>query len=184
MNITLSWDLFIIVFFAVVITYTFIIGKKESVKLLLASFVAIVGIQAIGNLLTLYAPQLDMLWGAAGFRLSSQVISMVKLFLFIASALFLAIRGGIQVEYRRQESTIINGALTGVFGFATAGLLLSTILTYIADVPLLDQNLARNAALSPLIQQSQFIQLMVFNQDLWFAGPMLLLVIVGIIDNR
>lgn len=184
MNITLSWDLFIIVFFAVVITYTFIIGKRESVKLLIASFVAIVGIQAIGNLLTQYAPQLDIVWSTVGFTLTSQIISMIKLFLFIACALFLAIRGGIQVEYRRQESTVINGVLTGTFGFATAGLLLSTILTYIADVPLLDANLAQNAALSPLIQQSQFIQLMVFNQDLWFAGPMLLLVVVGIIDNR
>jgi hypothetical protein len=36
MNLTLSWDLFIIVFFALVVTYSFIIGRKESMKIIVS----------------------------------------------------------------------------------------------------------------------------------------------------
>jgi hypothetical protein len=184
MYLTLSWDLFIVVFFAVIMTYTFIIGKHEAVKIVLASYAAIVSVQGLGKLLDRFAPELQMLWGAAGVTPDNQVLSMIRLFLFVVFILFLAIRGGFQVAYQRQESAVINGVLTGVFGFVTAGLLLSTLLTYVAGVPLLDMTLADNAELSPLIQQSQLIQLMVFNQDIWFALPALLLIGVGIADNR
>ncbi len=184
MNITLSWDLFIIVFFAVIMTYTFIIGKKESVKVILSSYAAIITVQAIGNLMQKYSSDLEIVWSSFGLTQSVEVVSMVKLFSFLAIILFLAIRGGFTVEYANEENAIITTALTSLVGFATAGLLLTTLLTYVAGVPLLDVSLTQATTLSPIIQQSQFMQIMIFNQELWFAAPALLLLVIGFVGNQ
>ena len=58
------------------------------------------------------------------------------------------------------------------------------MLTYTAGVPLLDKNLPAVASLSPIIQQSQLMQLMILNQDLWFSLPALALLVAGIVGNR
>ncbi|MDB4978674.1 MAG: hypothetical protein JWM56_860 [Candidatus Peribacteria bacterium] len=184
MYVTLSWDLFIIVFFALIMTYTFIIGKKEAVKIILGTYIAIVAVQGIGSLLLRFNADLEIIWSTFGLIMNTQIISMIKLFFFVVIILFLAVRGGVQVVYLKEESSIINGALTGIFGFATAGLLISTLLTFVAGVPLLDMALAQSAAVSPLIQQSQLMQLMILNQDLWFALPAFLLIGVGFLSNR
>ena len=77
-----------------------------------------------------------------------------------------------------------NVALTGLCGFATAGLLLSALLTYVSNIPLLDINMPHLASLSPMIQQSRLMQLMIFNQDLFFSLPALVLIGAGYTGNK
>ena len=52
MEINLSWDLFVIVFFAVIIAYSFIIGRNQTLKVIIASYIAILASDGIGNLTT------------------------------------------------------------------------------------------------------------------------------------
>lgn len=184
MNITLTWDLFIIVFFAVIITYSFIIGRKEAIKIIIATYIAIVGVQGIGNVLERVAGETSTLLTTLGISMDIAIFSIFKLVLFIIIIIALAIKAGITVTYEREPGLPLNAALTGLFGFSTAGLLLSTMLTYTAGVPLLDTNLPNVAALSPIIQQSQLMQFMILNQDLWFSLPALALLIAGIVGNR
>jgi len=184
MFLTLSWDLFIVVFFAVIVTYTFIIGKTEAVKIILASYISIVAVQGIGSLLLRFQFQLEPIWATFGLAFNTQLASMIKLACFIILILFLAVRSGMTVVYAKQEHSIVDATLTGLFGIVTGGLLLSTLLTFVAGMPLLDMNLASNAALSPILQQSLLMQIMVLNQDLWFAFPAFLLIAVGFIGNR
>lgn len=183
MSLTLSWDLFIIVFFAIVVTYTFIIGKKESVKIMIASYIAIVAVQGFGNLLQRVTGSADSMLSVVGFTIDLTILSTTKLVLFIAIIIFLAVRAGFDVKYAREPNMMINAALTGLFGFATAGLLLSTLLTYVAGVPLLDAQLASSESLAPFVQSSQLMQLMIFNQDLWFSLPAVLLIGVGMMTK-
>ena len=184
MHITLSWDLFIIVFFAVIITYSFIIGMKESVKVIIASYIGIVAVQGLGNLLGFVAHPDDPLLQSLGFSLDVTMLAIIKLVLLIATIIFLSIKSGLDVQYIKQSSPVTSGAVTGIFGFATAGLLLSTVLTYMAGVPLLDTTLMKSAALSPLMSQSTLMGLMVNYQDAWFALPAFLLIGVGFLNNR
>jgi hypothetical protein len=185
MNLTLSWDLFIIVFFAIVIAYTFIIGKKESVKIIISSYIAIVAVQGFGNILQRVTGSSvsGSLLGFFGLSPDLQILSMAKLVLFIAIVIFLAVRAGFDIAYGKNMNPVINVIITGLFGFTTAGLLLSTILTYIAGVPLLDMTLAKTVILSPVIQQSQIMQIMILNQDLWFSLPAIVLIGVGFLSR-
>ncbi len=179
MNLTLTWDLFIIVFFAIVITYTFIIGKKEAVKIIISSYIGIVAVQGLGNVLQGLTGYVNPFIGSLGFTLDAQILSWVKLVLFVAVIILLAVKAGFDIVYPKEMNPVVNAVITGVFGFATAGLMLSTLLTYVSGVPLLDFAFVQTATLSPVIQQSQLMQLMILHQDLWFSLPAVVLIAAG-----
>jgi hypothetical protein len=182
MHVTLTWDLIVIVFFAIVLAYSFIVGKTESVKIIIASYIAIVAVQALGNLI-------DLGFGNSqqaayfGFSLDSNTLSTVKLIVFVAVIIFLVIRGGFEIDYAKDLGGIWEIALTAAFGFATAGLLLTALLTYIAARPILDPTLASAPLLAPLLEQSQLVGYMIALQDVWFALPAVLLIAVGFVHE-
>ncbi|OIO53803.1 hypothetical protein AUJ46_04175 [Candidatus Peregrinibacteria bacterium CG1_02_54_53] len=183
MDLTLTWDLFVIVFFAVVMTYSFIIGKHESAKIIIASYIAIVAVQGIGNLLARVSTT-EPMFSMLGLTVDITLLSTTKLVLFVAAVVFLAVRGSFEIEFRREPGGTIDLVLTGIFGFATAGLLLSTLLTYVADVPILSKTIAETATIASIVQGSQLMATMIFYQDLWFAGPALLVLASGFIGRE
>ncbi len=184
MDLTLSWDLFIVVFFAMVIAYGFIIGKHSSVKLIIALYIATVAVQGLGNILARVTGESKALLVVLGLSFDSTVLSTTKLIIFAAAVIFIMIRGGINIEYAKEPGSILSTAITALFGFATAGLLLSSLLTFVAGSALLDATLAEAATFSPIIQNSKLMQLLIFNQDLWFALPALLLLGVGFLSSE
>lgn len=183
MNLTLTWDLFVIVFFAVVITYSFIIGKHESAKIVIAAYIAVVVVQGVGNLLARVSSS-DPMFSMLGITVDITLLATTKLVLFVAAVILLAIRGGFEISFKREPGGIAESVLTGVFGFATAGLLLSTLLTYVADVPILSKTIAEQATIAGIVQGSPLMATMVTYQDLWFAGPALLMLVTGLIGKE
>jgi len=51
MNITLTWDLFIVVFVAMILAYSFIIGRKQTMKIIIASYIAFLAADGLGYFL-------------------------------------------------------------------------------------------------------------------------------------
>lgn len=184
MTINLTWDLFIIVFFALIVAYSFIIGKHEAVKIIIATYVAMVAVQGLGNLLERMALGTPAILASMGLIMNGALIAMIKIGVFVTAIILISIRGGMEIEYEREPSTIVNTLLTGFFGFATAGLLLSTLTTYISGMPLLDASLADAPSLAPFLLQSRLLLVLVQFQDLWFALPAILLVVIGFISNE
>ncbi|MFH1444600.1 MAG: hypothetical protein ABIG34_04415 [Candidatus Peregrinibacteria bacterium] len=183
MDLTLSWDLFVIVFFAVVMTYSFIIGKHESAKIIIASYIAIVAVQGIGNLLARISTS-EPMFSMLGITVDITLLSTTKLVLFVAAVIFLAVRGSFEIEFKREPGSTIDLILTGIFGFASAGLLISTLLTYVADVPILSKTIAETATIASIVQGSPLMATMITYQDLWFAGPALLVLASGFIGRE
>jgi len=184
MDLTLSWDLFVIAFFAMVTAYGFIIGKNESVKMIIATYIATVSVQGIGNILERLTGESQPVLIVLGLSVDSNMLAMIKLTVFIAIIIFIVVRSGMTIEYTKESGRLLNTALTGIFGFVTAGLLLSTLLTFLAGGALLDANITQSAAVSPMFEQSKLMQMMLLNQDLWFALPALLLVGVGFLSSE
>lgn len=184
MEITLSWDLMVIVFFAVVIAYSFIVGKDESIKIVIASYISILAVQGIGNILQMFFQNAGSMTGILGAEVSNNAISVVKLLIFVAMIIFLAIRGGFEMENSGSLGGILEPVITAAFGIATAGLLLTALLTFIAARPLLDLTLINAPLLAPLLQQSTLVQWMVLYQHVWFSLPAILLVVIGFLSNR
>lgn len=184
MEISLTWDLLVIVFFAVIVAYSFIVGKDESVKIIIASYISIVAVQAIGNLLEMLSGQSQTVTEMLGFGLDMNLISTIKLVLFVAMIIGIAIKGGFEMEYAKDLTGAWDPVVTAAFGFATSGLLLSALLTYVAAKPLLDDTLPQAPLLQPLLYNSTLVQIMVDYQNVWFALPALLLLAVGFLNSR
>ena len=89
MNITLSWDLFVIVFFAMVVAYSFIIGKHESVKIIIATYIATVAVQGMGNILERLTGQSQQVLTILGLTVDSTLLAIVKLVIFVATIISL-----------------------------------------------------------------------------------------------
>jgi hypothetical protein len=54
MNITLSWDLFVVVFLVVIIAYSLIIGRDNNLKVILGTYVSMIAADASGALYAQY----------------------------------------------------------------------------------------------------------------------------------
>jgi hypothetical protein len=184
MTITPTWDLFIIVFFGLVITYSFIIGKHEAIKVIVSTYIAILAVEGIGNIIDRLSGESLPMLNIVGISLDSTVLTGVKLVLFIALIIFIAVRGGLEIGYTKDPGGFVNIILTAVFGMATAGLLMITLFIFVADVQILDPNMEHLANIAPLLEKSKLMQVMILNQDLWFSLPALLLIIVGFLSNE
>ena len=184
MTITPTWDLFIIVFFGLVITYSFIIGKLEAVKIIISTYIAILAVEGIGNVIERLTGESTPVLSIIGVSLDDDILTAIKLVIFIALIVFIAVRSGLEIDYRKDPGGPVNVLLTGIFGFATAGLLLISLFIFVSDVALLDPNLETLETAEALMQKSRLMQIMLLNQDLWFSLPALILIAVGFVSNE
>jgi hypothetical protein len=83
LNITLSWDLFIIVFFATVMTFSFIMGKLETVKIVICTYIAILASQGIGNVLVRITGESSSVLQTMGLSADIAVLSIAKIAIFV-----------------------------------------------------------------------------------------------------
>lgn len=184
MHVALTWDLLVIVFFAVVVAYSFIVGKDESVKIIISTYISLVAVQAIGGIIgMLNGVQSDSWMQTLGLGIDMDIVSTIKLVLFVGMIVSLAIKGGFEMEYAKNLSGMWEPVVTAGLGFVTAGLLLTSLLTYIAARPIADDTLRSAPLLSPLLQDSQLVQIMVDYQYVWFCLPAILLLVVGFLGN-
>ena len=187
MDLTLSWDLFILFFFAVVAAYSFIIGKHQTLKILIAIYIAILATQGIGNIFERISGESETVYRilkVMGVNLNLTTMSISKLVFFMIVIISIALKGGFSVEYGKSHSSIVALAATALFGLSTAGLIVVSLLTFVAGAPLLDPSLGSTEILVPLMKTSRMVQAMVLNQDLWFALPALLLVGFGLVREE
>lgn len=184
LNLTISWDLFIVVFFAIVMSYSFIIGKHESIKIIIASYIGIITVQGIGNVWKRLLGDASTTLNAVGIPFDISMIAIAKIFLFALCIIIFVIRSGISIEYEKESGTIMTIVLTGLFGFSTAGLMISSILTYASGSGILDPTLVAHSVIAPIIKHSTLMQVMIFNQDLWYTLPAFLIIATGFVQNE
>lgn len=186
MNIELSWDLFIIVIFALVIAYSFIIGKNRTIKVLIGTYIAILAADGIGNLASTYLFQVDFMQKVATFfdmPLGESATIIIKVVVFIAAIVILAQRGGFSVESNADNHLFFDGALTLFFGFLTATLAVSTILVFVGGSSFAFGAGPVSTSIE-LYRSSTLVKLMVENHNLWFSLPAISLVVASCFDLR
>lgn len=183
MTLVLSWDLLLIVVVALIIAYSFIVGKEESVKIILSTYVAAVAIQGFGNIVEKGVGASSDFLTTVSMMPKVEWIAMLKLVLFSVAVVFLAIRAGFEIKYVKSVTGWQDSVLTGLIGFANASLLLATLVAFIAGRPILDPLLVTSPVLMPLMDQSTLVWALVHYQDLWFALPAFLLLGAGFLSR-
>ncbi|MFA5855361.1 MAG: hypothetical protein WC846_03735 [Candidatus Gracilibacteria bacterium] len=177
-NLRLSWDLFVIVFFGVIIAYSFIIGRNQTLKIIIATYMAILTADGLGNLFQTYLlPTAPSLQGTAGLH----ALALVKIFTFVIVIVLLAVKGGFQVSILEEKSAMTHVVANLTFGFLNAGLMISVLLVYMTGGSFV-LGTTQDALQGSLYQESRFIQAMIDNYNLWFSLPAIAIVIVSFLQ--
>ncbi len=183
MDITLSWDLVLTVFIVIVVAMSYLLGKHQCVKLVLAAYVGMVTVQGVATIFSRASPDWNAMQQNLSVNVDDGVLSTAKLLLFVFITVLIALRGGISVNYEKEALTVTNVIAAGLLGLATAGLMLVTVVTLIADIPLLSPALASSSVLTPLLTQSWILWTVATFQDLFYTVPAILVLVIGFHDQ-
>lgn len=175
MNITLSWDLFIVVFFAVIVAYSFIIGRNGIIKVILGSYVAAFAADGIGNMFDVVAsaspvfPQFLKLFAISG---PAEAVISTKILAFIVIVILLSVKGAYDVRADGDSSFIVRLIVTFVYSLLSAGLIVSVMvafasgISFIAADTVVDTNFVED-----IYMKSRLVRVVVNNFNLWFSIP-------------
>lgn len=181
--LTVSWDLSIVVVFAIVMSFVFIIGKQQSVKIIIAAYIGIIAVQGIGNVLGRLLGSSEIILQSIGMEGDTSILPLAKIFLFALCIIVFVLKSGIDLTFEHEGGIVINIIATALFGFAMSGLIVSTVLTYAAGSAILDSSLLTSPTVLPLLQESTLMQLMILNQDIWYTLPAFLIIVVGFLQS-
>jgi hypothetical protein len=185
MEINLSWDLFVIVFFAVIIAYSFIIGRNQTLKIIIASYIAILTADGIGNLVNRYFIGKEAVSAAANMTDSLSSLVVIKIFIFVLTIVLVATRGRFSMNMARPASSMMNIILNMTYGILSAGLITSTILIYTSGSSLVQETgMVMNEAVMAMYRNSIMVQTMINNYNVWFSLPAITFVISSFLGEE
>jgi len=185
MEINLSWDLFVIVFFAVIIAYSFIIGRNQTLKIIIGSYIAILASDGIGNLINNYLIGENAVINVFDGVLNVSNLIILKIFIFVFTIVVIATKGKFSINMERSGSTSMNLVLSLAYGVLSAGLITSTIIIYASGASLVQEsNLMMSPAILEMYRASYMVQLMVNNYNIWFSIPAITFVISSFIGEE
>lgn len=189
MNIVLSWDLFILVFFVIIIAYSFIIGRDNTLKVILGTYVAAFAADAIGNLFGQYfsgSALFMKILQSASVSTEQEAVVFIKVIAFVIMVILFAVRGAFYVETVDDRSSAVRMALTIIYAFMSSGLVISIILSFISGVSFIGGGSPETTqtALWELYNKSELIRTMVRNNYLWFSVPAVSFLIHSLYSKR
>jgi len=178
MDIKLSWDLFIAVFFIIIVAYSLIIGLNGTIKVILGTYVAIVCADAIGLIFSNYFGGSEVFLQMAkdaNFSGEFEAIIFTKVIVFLLMVILFAVKGSFIVGVNS------GGALKLVFHliYATcsAGLIVSSLLVLVSGVSILNGGGVVSEALSSLTDNSILALNIVYYHTFWFAAPAIIFLV-------
>jgi hypothetical protein len=178
MNIQLTWDLFILVFFVVIVAYSLIIGRDNTLKVILGTYVAGLAADAFGNIFG------ASLAGSAFFgemltttsmASEQEAIVFIKVLAFVTMVILFAVKGAFEVNSDENKPAVIRLFLSFIYASLSAGLIISVILVFMSGVSFIGggSEQTTTTALWGLSNQSRLIGIILNNIYIWFAVPAL-----------
>ncbi len=188
MDLRLSWDLFVIVFFAIVVAYSFIIGRTSTLKIILATYVGTLCADGVGNILervlgtTEFFTKLMNFIGFSGGI--DQMSSIFKILLFIGVIVILTIWGDYIVEEPRGENPLISISILILISVLSGGLILSSIIVFANGGSLIEGTTALSDGFIQVYNESRMVKNLLDWHDAWFAAPGVVFVLISIFQKN
>lgn len=183
----LSWDLFVVVVFTVIIAYSFIIGKENTLKVIIGSYIAILTADGLGNLFKQYiltSKQVMMFLRMFELNNEDKTMILFKVLVFILAIVIISMKGNLEIRSLKHHS-IINLILTLIFGFLSAGLVVSTLLIYVSGASFVSGTInITNNTLAAAYTESQMVKMMIDNYNFWFALPAVCFLVSSLFNKK
>lgn len=181
MNLVLTWDLLFLITFSIILAYSFIIGHNYSLKILIATYIAILVADGTGNILqttVLNDSYLKLFFYDIEQSTGVDAVIIMKILIFISAIVILSVRGGFSVKIGDEEGGISNSLLTGITGSLSAGLIFSTLIFFISGNSLIFSSGYLDASiLKQTYKGSTIILNLAEHYNIIFTLPALFLVI-------
>lgn len=184
----LSWDLFVLVVFTVIIAYSFIVGRENTLKVIIGTYIAILTADGLGNLFKEYLliskPFFQFL-KLFGVNTQEKALILSKILVFIIATVIIAMKGSFEVRKEGSRGGFV-GLLTHlIFSFLSAGLIVSTLLIYVSGASFVQGSVTiGNAAISSIYANSKLVKIMIDNYNLWFSLPAVAFVIWSLFKKK
>jgi hypothetical protein len=160
------------------------IGKDQTIKIILSSYIAILTSDAMGNLISRIIGE----GGVSGVLVipsENKAIITIKIVMFIFLTIALTTRGAFDVLIADEKSHFMRTMMMFSYGILSAGLIISTILVYISGASLISAgNLFLQDPVQSILQENQFVRLMVQNYSVWFSLPAIAFVISSLFGKE
>lgn len=170
MNIQLTWDLFIIVFTAVITAYSFIIGRRQTIKIIMSVYVAFLAADGLGYFIK----------ETLGFRLPALAFGFdpinasifTTLLLFIIFIVMLARHNSFDILIDDEDSGMAYFLTTSYTSILCALLMVACILFFLSGNSFTMLESATNPGLiSSISVQSDIARWIVTYFHVWFFLP-------------
>ena len=187
MNLTLSWDLFILVFFAVVIAYSFIIGRNATLKVITSTYVAILCADGIGNLFAKHLAGSESflkLLKLFSIGNSDQATAFFKVLVLIVIVVLIAVRGLFTYDANDSRPVSLRLAIVLLLGVLSAGLMMSAMLIFVSGQSLVTSIFTVSSILSDIYTQSRLVRIMIDYSNFWFFLPGLAVICVSLFHKK
>lgn len=188
MEVALSWDLFAIVIFGIVVAYSLIIGTNKTIKVIIATYLGVLAADALGNLFQEYLLNSNAFVQVLKlFGLVSEMEAMIiaKIIIFVAVVVLVTVRGGFHVDISKHHNVVIKVITNFVFGVLCAGLVISTAVLYISGSSMVQAGAGLlTGTLPTLYSDSPLIQNMLIYYNLWFSLPVIAIIGWSILGGK
>lgn len=177
MNVNLSWDLLIIVFFGLVVAYSLIIGRNNNIKVIIATYIAALFADAVGNLfgktLALSDNFMKMM-KLFYINTPEDAAALVKILMLIVLIVLLSVRGSYDVDVRTDSPVGFRLGINMLFGFLNACLIVSIALIFISGSSfIVGDPVITSSAFNDIYSQSNIARILIDNYSIWFMLPAL-----------
>ena len=181
-SLTLSWDLIIVVFFAVIMSYVFMVGSTQAVRLIVATYIAVIATEGLAIVLgRLIGSPAEML-SSIGMPADPSVVSLGKVFCILLGMLVVLVRSGLEVSWTKGNGSIMRIIATTLLGFSAAGLIASAILAAIAGSGILGSIVPESGQILP--SSTSLTELLIGNRAVWYALPAFVLIVLGLAEGQ
>jgi hypothetical protein len=160
------------VFFTIIIAYSFIIGKQNTIKLVIASYLSLFAADAIGNMANIFVFQSEPLITIFYGINVSQTLIIMKITLFVVFMVSFAVSGAFDITMKEERPTL-EFFMTFYFGTLSAGIIVSTILVFSSGASFLSTGGATITVIEDMYASSYFVRFIALNSNLWFSLPVI-----------
>lgn len=187
MDLNLSWDLFIIVFFGLVVAYSLIIGRNNNFKVILATYVGALFADAVGNLFS------KTLANSGSFMQMMKLFSidstedatvLIKVIMLLAIIVVLSVKGSYEVDVNTGGPAGMRLGLSFLFGFLNACLIVSIALIFVSGSSFIVGDPAfASPAFQDIYNSSNIARILIDYYSIWFLLPALGFIGMSLFSN-
>jgi len=154
------------------------IGKSQTIKIILSSYISILASDAIGNLIA-KMPKIFVTGQ------SDKNFIVIKISIFVFLTLILTVRGAFNISIAEEKSGLMKIMMGVSYGVLSAALIVSTILVYVSGASLMySENFFSQNPFDEIVEKSKLVRIMVNYYSVWFSLPVLTFLVTSLFANE